>query len=105
MTALATIPLEVSEPSDLSEPLMNYDLELDKAVAEVKKAGAKKVCIQLPEGLRPRANEIAEKIQNETGAMVIIWLGSCYGACDVPFEVERLGVEVLIQWGHSVWAY
>ena len=84
---------------------MNYDLELDKAVAEVKKFGAKKVCLQLPEGLRPVANIISEKIEKETGALVFIWLGSCYGACDVPFDVERLGVEMLIQWGHSVWAY
>ena len=34
---------------------------------------------------------------------VLIWGGSCYGACDVPLQVERLGVDLLIQWGHSEW--
>ena len=84
---------------------MNYDLELDKAIAEIKKMEAKKVCLQLPEGVRPRGNEIADKISKETGVIVFLWLGSCYGACDVPFEVESLGVDMPIQWGHSIWAY
>ena len=91
--------------SSSMESFMEYDLEFDRAVSEIKKVGAKRVWIQLPEGLRPVANTIVDKIQKDTGAIVFTWLGSCYGACDVPFEVERLGVDMLIQWGHSVWAY
>ena len=49
------------------------------------------------------ANEIQQAIENNTSASVIIWLGSCFGACDVPLQVERLGVDLLIQWGHSTW--
>ena len=81
----------------------NYDLELSRAVEEIKKASAKLVCIQLPDGLKPRAAEIQAYIEKNTGAEVIIWMGSCFGACDVPLQVERLGVDLLIQWGHSVW--
>ena len=78
----------------------NYDLELSKAVGEIKKSNAKLVCIQLPDGLKPKAEDIKEHIEKNTKASVIIWLGSCYGACDIP-KVEKLGVDLLIQWGHS----
>jgi len=79
----------------------NYDLELNKAVEEIKKSNAKLVCIQLPDGLKPKAKEIQEHIERNTNASVVIWLGSCYGACDVPIEIKNLGVDLLIQWGHS----
>jgi len=79
----------------------NYDLELSKAVEEIKKKNAKLVCIQLPDGLKPKAKEIQEYIEENTDASVVIWLGSCWGGCDVPLSVEKLGVDLLIQWGHS----
>lgn len=85
--------------------MMDYDLELDKVVTRIKAEKAKTVCIQLPDGLKPMAGEIAEELEKRTGAKVIIWLGSCFGACDIPVEVERLGVQLLIQWGHSEWGH
>ena len=77
-----------------------YNLEHSKAIAEIKKAKAKTVCIQLPDGLKPRAKEIADKISSETDSSVFIWSGSCFGACDVP-DLEN--IDLLIQWGHSEW--
>ena len=79
----------------------NYDLELNKAVEEIKKKNAKLVCIQLPDGLKPKARDIQQYIEKNTDASVVIWLGSCWGGCDVPLSVEKLGVDLLIQWGHS----
>ena len=76
-----------------------YNLELNKAIQEIKKQKAKSVCIQLPDGLKPKAKEIADKIKEQTNAKVIIWLGSCFGACDIP----NVNVDLLIQWGHSKW--
>jgi len=37
---------------------MEYNLELDKAVEKIKQENAKLVCIQLPDGLKPRSGEI-----------------------------------------------
>lgn len=82
---------------------MKYDLELDKAVEEIKKEKAKIVCIQLPDGLKPEAGRIADEIKKKTAAEVVIWLGSCFGACDIPLEVNRIGADMIIQWGHSAW--
>ena len=80
-----------------------YDLELSRVISEIKKEKSKFVCIQLPDGLKPMAKEISDEIEKNTTAKIVIWLGSCFGACDVPLEVERLGVDLLIQWGHSEW--
>ena len=76
---------------------MQYNLELDKAVNEIKAAKAKTVCIQLPDGLKPKANEIADYLEKNTNAQILIYAGSCFGACDVP----NVNVDLLIQWGHS----
>ena len=78
-----------------------FDLELDKAAERIMKENAKRVCIQLPDGLKPRAKEIVDELSKKTSAEFVIWLGSCYGACDVPTQVESLGVDLIIQWGHS----
>ena len=80
-----------------------YDLELGKVIERINKENAKLVCVQLPDGLKPRAREITESIEKNTGADSVIWMGSCFGACDVPLQIERLGVDLLIQWGHSTW--
>lgn len=82
---------------------MQYDLELQKAIEKIKDCNAKLVCIQLPDGLKPKAQEICDVLEAATGAKVVIWLGSCYGSCDWPLGIDKLGVDLLIAWGHSVW--
>ena len=78
---------------------MNYDLELEKTVKEIKKTKAKLVCIQLPDGLKKYADKIQKEIESKTTAQVIIWLGTCFGACDTP----NIKADLLIQWGHEEW--
>jgi 2-(3-amino-3-carboxypropyl)histidine synthase len=78
-----------------------YDLELDKVVKEIKKKKVKTVCIQLPEGLKPKSKEIVDYIENKCNVKCLIWLGTCFGACDIP-DVD---CDLLIQWGHSKWIF
>ena len=82
-----------------------YDLELERVCNMIKDNSFKKVCIQLPDGLKPKAAEIKDNIEKNTSAQCLIWLGSCYGACDVPFQVQDVGVDFIVQWGHSEWEY
>lgn len=84
---------------------MEYNFELDRIIRTIKKQKAKLVCLQLPEGLKPRALQLVDAIERQTRARCLIWLGSCYGSCDVPLELERLGIDLLIQFGHSAWPY
>ena len=80
-----------------------YNLELDNIVKEINNKKHKLVCIQLPDGLKPEAENIVNYIQSKTKAKVIIWAGSNFGACDTPVEVSRLNVDLLINFGHSSW--
>jgi len=80
-----------------------YDLELERVIERIRQENAKLVCVQLPDGLKNKAKQIQDYIKENTDAEVIIWAGSCFGACDLPLEVKKLGVDLLIQWGHSVW--
>ena len=75
-----------------------YDLELDKVVKEIKKEKARIVCIQLADGLKFKAKEIADFIESKTKAKCLIWMESCYGICDYP---ELKDVDLLIQFGHN----
>jgi 2-(3-amino-3-carboxypropyl)histidine synthase len=82
---------------------MDYDLEIDKVIEKIKNKKAKLVCIQLADGLKPEAKTIQKEIEGKTNAQVLIWGGSCFGACDIPTQIKELGVDLLIQFGHSAW--
>jgi|TARA_Y100000310_G_C20635398_1_gene790866 diphthamide biosynthesis enzyme Dph1/Dph2-like protein len=78
-----------------------YNLELNRVVKEINENKAKLVCLQLPDGLKAKANEIEAEITAKTSAKVMIWLGSCFGSCDLPLGLERLGVDLVISFGHN----
>ncbi len=74
-----------------------YDLQLEKAKKEIKRLKAKKVLVQLPAGLADKALKIVEELR-KTGAEVILWAGSNYGACDLA---EYKECDLLIHFGHE----
>lgn len=82
---------------------MELDLELNRAIKQIKEENAKRVCIQLPDGLKPKAKEITDTIKKECNIEIFIWAGSCFGACDTPRDLDELKIDLLIQWGHSNW--
>jgi 2-(3-amino-3-carboxypropyl)histidine synthase len=82
-----------------------YDLEIERIVKTMKKEKARRVLLQFPEGMKPYAQVICDEIENQTKKECFIWLGSCFGACDIPNEAERLGIDLIIQFGHSNWSY
>jgi len=82
-----------------------YDVEIDKIVDTIRKQKAKRVLLQFPEGMKPYSTIIADEVEEKANCQCFIWMGSCFGACDVPLEVERLGVDLIIQFGHSAWNY
>jgi len=78
-----------------------FDLELDKVIKEIKQRKSSNVLIQLPDGLKPKAKEVADAIEKETSAQPFIWLGGCFGACDIPLGLDALGIDLVIQFGHN----
>ena len=80
----------------------NYNLELNKIIKEIQESNPKTVIIQLPDGLKPKAKEITDFLSKNTSAKIVIWAGSCFGACDTP-KIEHLDFDLLIHFGHSEW--
>jgi diphthamide biosynthesis enzyme Dph1/Dph2-like protein len=82
----------------------DYDLELEKVLTEIRKHKARKVLVQLGEGLKPRAKEIQEYIQDKLkdSCQIYFWLNSCYGKCDIPeiLDDKKNDFDMLIQFGH-----
>ena len=85
----------------------DYDLELEKAVKTINSEKAKIVALQFPDGLKNKAMEVASEIEKNTNAKCLIWMGSCFGACDVPqpSAMDSMKVDLVIQWGHSDWPF
>ena len=92
--------------SDLNE---KYDLQLNKIINEIKRTKAKLVLLQFPDGLKPYATSVVdyleEKINGKTSGKVnfLIWMESCYGACDTPTGLENIKpkIDLVVQFGHS----
>jgi 2-(3-amino-3-carboxypropyl)histidine synthase len=80
--------------------MKGFDFEEERIKQEIDKLGAKRVMLQLPEGLKPEGPRLA-KIVERAGALPIVSADPCYGACDIATgEAERLGVGLIVHFGH-----
>ncbi|MGQ9624042.1 MAG: diphthamide biosynthesis enzyme Dph2 [Candidatus Bathycorpusculaceae bacterium] len=81
--------------------MKHFDFEEERVKQKILEIGAKRVLIQLPEGLKndaPRLSKIVEK----AGALPIISADPCYGACDLATaEAESLDADLIVHYGHS----
>ena len=80
--------------------MLNYDFRLDEVIQKIKEMNAKAVGLQFPEGLKIHAVRVAEKIENETDAVVLISGDPCYGACDVSDTHMEGIVDLIVHFGH-----
>ena len=81
--------------------MKGFDFEEERIKQEITKLDAKRVLLQLPEGLKPEAPHLS-KIIEKSGALPIISADPCYGACDIAVnETESLGVDLIVHFGHS----
>ena len=95
------------QEKSLSKLSEKYELELPKIIKTIKKEKAKLILLQFPDAIKPYATEIASEIEKKSKCQCLIWLGSCFGACDLPLQVQILKpkIDLIIQFGHSTWNY
>ncbi len=82
----------------------DYDLELEKIVRKIKEHKAKLVLLQFPDGLKPYATVIVDYLEEKTKDVeFLIWLDSCFGACDIPVGLDGLKpkIDLIVQFGHN----
>jgi 2-(3-amino-3-carboxypropyl)histidine synthase len=77
-----------------------YDVDLTSAISEIKRIKARIVALQVPEGLKKRASQMAEDIESKAGAEVLVVAEPCFGACDVPSSLFDM-VDAIVNIGHS----
>jgi 2-(3-amino-3-carboxypropyl)histidine synthase len=93
--------IKITIPATDNEHLTFSNYPLCMIIDEIKKTKAKKVLLQVPEGLRTKVIDMANDIRKQ-GIDVIISSDPCYGACDIPDkEAERLGCDLIVHVGHN----
>jgi 2-(3-amino-3-carboxypropyl)histidine synthase len=81
--------------------MKGFDFEEERIKQEIARLGAKRVLLQMPEGLKPEGPRLARIIE-KTGALPIISADPCYGACDLATaEAESLGIDLIVHFGHA----
>ncbi len=79
-----------------------YDLEEDRLLAEITGRGARRLLIQLPDGLKNEGPRLASLVRERTGADVFVSASSAWGACDLSLDAAaRLKADMLVHYGHN----
>ncbi len=79
-----------------------FDLEEDRLVAEIMGRGARRVLIQLPDGLKNEGPRLASVVRQKTGAEALVSAVPAWGACDLSLDAAvRLKADLLVHYGHN----
>ncbi|HUK29217.1 MAG TPA: diphthamide biosynthesis enzyme Dph2 [Candidatus Acidoferrales bacterium] len=79
-----------------------YQLEEARIVEEIRKRGARRIMLQMPEGLKPVGFQLAKLIEKEAGVEVFVSGDPCYGACDLAlYPKKHVEADLLIHLGHA----
>jgi 2-(3-amino-3-carboxypropyl)histidine synthase len=74
---------------------------LEEILGLLRKRKAKKVLIQVPEGLKMNVQSLADFL-GKNGIEPLISIEPCFGACDLrDSEARRLGCDLLLHIGHA----
>lgn len=100
------VPDEITNDPELIAAIQslppNYNFELPKTIWRLRQMQAKRVALQMPEGLTMFAVQLCDIIETFTGADTVIMGDVTYGACCVDdFTAKALGVDLLVHYGHS----
>lgn len=74
-------------------------IQLTEVISQLKSRNAKKVAVQLPEGLKRKAAEISAALKSE-GFDVLVSGDACWGACDLSLDALDWA-DVLVHIGHT----
>ena len=81
---------------------MEYEIDMESMISEIEEKDPDRICIQLPDGLKPKARDILDTLERRfPDKIFVLWGGSNYGACDIPAGLERLKIDLLLHVGHT----
>lgn len=100
------IPDEILNDKALNESIKllpsNYNFEIHKTVYNIKQRSAKRVCLQMPEGLLIYAPIIADILGEFCSCETLIMGDVSYGACCIDdYTARSLDCDFIVHYAHS----
>ncbi|CAK7198410.1 Diphthamide biosynthesis protein 1 [Sporothrix eucalyptigena] len=104
---LNQVPPELANDPALLEAVAllpsNYSFEVPKTIHRIRTLGAKRVALQMPEGLLLFATTISDILQQFCPGIETLIMGDVtYGACCIDdYTARALGCDLLVHYAHS----
>lgn len=100
------IPDEILNDSDLNEAIKllpsNYNFEIHKTVWNIKKNNAKRVALQMPEGLLIYSLIISDILEQFCSVETVVMGDVSYGACCIDdYTARALDCDFIVHYAHS----
>ncbi|KAK3683072.1 Diphthamide biosynthesis protein 1 [Vermiconidia calcicola] len=105
--ALNNVPDEILNDKAINDAIAllpkNYNFEIHKTIHRIRTSGAKKIALQMPEGLLLFATTISDILtQFCPGVNTLIMGDVTYGACCIDdYTARALGCDILVHYAHS----
>ncbi|OAA51475.1 diphthamide biosynthesis protein 1 [Metarhizium rileyi] len=104
---LNRVPQDILDDPNLKEAIAllpaNYSFEIHKTIHRIRTSGAKKVALQMPEGLLLFATTISDILTQFCPGIETLIMGDVtYGACCIDdYTARALGCDLLVHYAHS----
>ncbi|PHH69127.1 hypothetical protein CDD80_7003 [Ophiocordyceps camponoti-rufipedis] len=104
---LNRVPREILDDPDLQEAMgllpTNYNFEIPKTIHRIRSSGARRVALQMPEGLLLFATTLSDVLTRFCPGVETLIMGDVtYGACCVDdYTARALGCDLLVHYAHS----
>jgi 2-(3-amino-3-carboxypropyl)histidine synthase len=104
---LSQVPAEILNDPDLKAAVgllpANYSFEIPKTIHRIRTLGAKKVALQMPEGLLLFATTISDILTQFCPGIETLIMGDVtYGACCIDdYTARAMGCDLLVHYAHS----
>lgn len=104
--SLNHIPDDIMEDEELNEAIkllpQNYNFEIHKTVWNIRKHGAKRVALQMPEGLLIYSLLISDILEQFCNVETVVMGDVSYGACCIDdFTARALDCDFIVHYAHS----
>lgn len=104
---LNQVPREILDDPNLKAAMSllpsNYSFEIPKTIHRIRSSGAKKVALQMPEGLLLFATTVSDILTQFCSGIETLIMGDVtYGACCIDdYTARALGCDLLVHYAHS----
>lgn len=104
--AINHIPDEILNDEELNEAIKllpeNYNFEIHKTIWNIKKSNAKRVALQMPEGLLIYSLIISDILEQFCQCETVVMGDVSYGACCIDdFTARALDCDFIVHYAHS----